>query len=624
MFNTLSCQFVQKIQDQLKEGIGILEIPFFIEENCVRHCLTVTSEISCHFYFSTDSDHEIKHKKYHDSIQNYEGDDPLSPWLTYIGWIQQTYISGCTKKLIHVIEKCITKFQDEDRYRQDLRFLKLWIVYTDNVDRAENIFSFMHVNFIGTTHAIFYRAYATCLFSLKNFTKALDILQQGIRQNAKPVAQLKCELKSMEKKIEQFKKKLANSIEDSTEFKKELRDSRKILGNSSVVFSANPAVLQAAPRIDPDSHFGGPLNSNLDQDQNRGLTSLIQAQMESQLSTPHQLSAAPAYQILRDLHQTKGLGYSTAKKGTSVSNAESKNLSITQKDPNQTISLYVDPPSDGKCGPGMNTILHGVTKSNLDSDIPETKIEKIVSTSDLWEFSDVVEKQQILKKTVRSSSIHSFSIITTSFNQEEVVNGEKIQNSESSEGISNQTSAQLAQPQSPLTFQQPVWRKLVPQELQSKENTIQPQKWTDAGGLVTMAKSALQPPSLLNSAIPQNQSHDRGGLNRAGLHHNTLAGIYMDPEISPPSSLSFPVKSDQLGRQTGGTVRSIANTYPSSQLSMTRPMISSFTHQGFPNPSLSHDPNKMAKRSPAGFSSQGMAKKVKRSETSSFEIFHDE
>lgn len=161
----------------------------------------------------------------------------MKPWLLYIGWIQETYITGSLRKnLVPVLEKCFDIFQHDRQYQQDFRFLKLWIVYADCVKCPDEIFAFMQYNAVGTTHALFYRAFSAYLFSIKSYEKAEDVLQQGINLHAKPTQQLKSELKSLQTKVENIKMKQKVRAHSSPHlFLTNMRD-RFIFSSSSRLF----------------------------------------------------------------------------------------------------------------------------------------------------------------------------------------------------------------------------------------------------------------------------------------------------------------------------------------------------------------------------------------------------
>lgn len=64
------------------------------------------------------------------AIENYNGDDPLELWYDYILWIEQSYPkSGKETALNEVISSCLSKFENEERYKQDRRMIKLFIKY---------------------------------------------------------------------------------------------------------------------------------------------------------------------------------------------------------------------------------------------------------------------------------------------------------------------------------------------------------------------------------------------------------------------------------------------------------------------------------------------------------------
>ena len=56
----------------------------------------------------------------------------MSPWLSYIAWVEQTFPSlgggeGGQQKTL--VEKCIQEFRNDQRINQDQRYLTVWIKY---------------------------------------------------------------------------------------------------------------------------------------------------------------------------------------------------------------------------------------------------------------------------------------------------------------------------------------------------------------------------------------------------------------------------------------------------------------------------------------------------------------
>ncbi|RRT78208.1 hypothetical protein B296_00019164 [Ensete ventricosum] len=69
--------------------------------------------------------------------------------------------------------QCVRTFWHDDRYRDDLRYLKVWLEYVV-------IFQFLEANQIGQSHSIFYISYAMHLESKNKLRKADEILNLGL------------------------------------------------------------------------------------------------------------------------------------------------------------------------------------------------------------------------------------------------------------------------------------------------------------------------------------------------------------------------------------------------------------------------------------------------------------
>lgn len=112
----------------------------------------------------TDEELELQRCAHEEKIKTYVGDDPLVPWLDFITWTQQAYSSGGVKSmLIQLLEKCTKEFQHDERYRNSDKYLRVWIIYADNLREPEDVFSFLQNNEIGQKRSLFYEAYALVL-----------------------------------------------------------------------------------------------------------------------------------------------------------------------------------------------------------------------------------------------------------------------------------------------------------------------------------------------------------------------------------------------------------------------------------------------------------------------------
>ncbi|XP_050235427.1 mitotic spindle checkpoint protein BUBR1 [Mercurialis annua] len=131
-------------------------------------------------------------RKWIESIDEYKGDDPLLPWLQCIKWVQESFPPGgdCSG-LIVIYEQCVRTFWNLDRYKDDLRYLKVWLEYAENCVDAEVIYNFLNANEIGISHSAYYIAHALHMESKFKMKAANDIFNLGISRGAQPIEKLK-------------------------------------------------------------------------------------------------------------------------------------------------------------------------------------------------------------------------------------------------------------------------------------------------------------------------------------------------------------------------------------------------------------------------------------------------
>ncbi|XP_010509866.1 PREDICTED: mitotic spindle checkpoint protein BUBR1-like isoform X1 [Camelina sativa] len=145
----------------------------------------------------SQSDHQLKkdliekRRKLIEAIDEYDGDDPLFPWIECIKWVQEAFPPGgeCSGLLV-IYEQCVRKFWHSERYKDDLRYLKVWLEYAEHCADAEVIYKFLEVNEIGKTHAVYYIANALHMEFKNKVKTANEIFNLGISRNAKPVEKL--------------------------------------------------------------------------------------------------------------------------------------------------------------------------------------------------------------------------------------------------------------------------------------------------------------------------------------------------------------------------------------------------------------------------------------------------
>ncbi|KAI9201769.1 hypothetical protein LWI28_028973 [Acer negundo] len=133
-----------------------------------------------------------KRRKLIEAIDDYKGEDPLQPWLECMKWVQEAFpAGGDSSGLLVIYEQCVRKFWHSEHYKNDLRYLKIWLEYAENCVDAEVIYSFLDANDIGQTHSVYYIAYALLLESKSKMKAANDMFNLGISREAQPIEKLK-------------------------------------------------------------------------------------------------------------------------------------------------------------------------------------------------------------------------------------------------------------------------------------------------------------------------------------------------------------------------------------------------------------------------------------------------
>ncbi|MQM20346.1 hypothetical protein Taro_053362, partial [Colocasia esculenta] len=152
-------------------------------------------------------------------IKAYSGDDPLRLWVRGIRRLRQCLPpKALAEKLPRFLQKCVEAFESDRRYRDDIRYLQVWILLMDHVDDPRGVLRRMEENRIGIKHATFYVAYALYYEKNKKFEKAEKMYHLGVRNLAEPAAELQKSyeqflhrLKLHKKRISKFKEARENA-----------------------------------------------------------------------------------------------------------------------------------------------------------------------------------------------------------------------------------------------------------------------------------------------------------------------------------------------------------------------------------------------------------------------------
>ncbi|KAG6873942.1 hypothetical protein C0995_008981 [Termitomyces sp. Mi166 len=123
-----------------------------------------------------------------------EEDDPLSVYDEFVQWTIKNYGEDDPNSgLKELLGQATRAFMNDPIYKTDLRYLKLWTLYANQVDRANaiDIYANLLASEIGTSFALLYEGYAALLEVEGRQKDAEVIYRQGIRRQARPMERLK-------------------------------------------------------------------------------------------------------------------------------------------------------------------------------------------------------------------------------------------------------------------------------------------------------------------------------------------------------------------------------------------------------------------------------------------------
>lgn len=123
-----------------------------------------------------------------------ESDDPLDIYDRYVRWILDAYPSAQAtpaSQLHIVLERATKAFLSSAQYKNDPRYLRLWLQYIAFfADAPRETFIFLARHGIGETLALFYEEYAGWLEAAGRLGQAEEVYKLGIQRDARPSARL--------------------------------------------------------------------------------------------------------------------------------------------------------------------------------------------------------------------------------------------------------------------------------------------------------------------------------------------------------------------------------------------------------------------------------------------------
>ncbi|KKA30769.1 hypothetical protein TD95_004649, partial [Thielaviopsis punctulata] len=123
-----------------------------------------------------------------------ESDDPLDVYDRYVRWTLEAYPSAQAtpqSQLDVLLERATKTFVSSSQYRNDPRYLKMWIYYIQFFsDAPRETFLFLSRHGIGEALALFYEEFAAWLESQDRWAQAEEVYKLGIEREARPQTRL--------------------------------------------------------------------------------------------------------------------------------------------------------------------------------------------------------------------------------------------------------------------------------------------------------------------------------------------------------------------------------------------------------------------------------------------------
>lgn len=144
---------------------------------------------------ATNPEHIKKCAEFETELANIdEADDPLDVYDRYVKWTLDAYPSNQAtpqSQLLPLLERATKAFQSSSHYKNDPRYLKLWLHYIRLFsDAPREAFVFLARHNIGEGLALYYEEFAAWLENAGRWTQAEEIYKMGLENEARPAERL--------------------------------------------------------------------------------------------------------------------------------------------------------------------------------------------------------------------------------------------------------------------------------------------------------------------------------------------------------------------------------------------------------------------------------------------------
>ena len=135
-----------------------------------------------------------------------DSDDPLDIYDRYVRWTMNAYPSAQAtpqSQLLPTLERATKAFLTTAHYKNDPRYLKLWLTYIRFFsDAPRETFAFLARHNIGEGLGLFYEEFAAWLENAKRWSQADEVYRLGIEREARPAERLSRKYAQFQKRFE--------------------------------------------------------------------------------------------------------------------------------------------------------------------------------------------------------------------------------------------------------------------------------------------------------------------------------------------------------------------------------------------------------------------------------------
>ncbi|KAF1949315.1 hypothetical protein CC80DRAFT_599061 [Byssothecium circinans] len=161
-----------------------------------------------------DGHNETRRQFEQELLAMADHDDPLDIYDRYVKWTLDAYPSAQNtpqSQLCPLLERATKAFQASDHYKDDPRYLRLWLHYIRFFsDAPREAFAYLARHRIGGNLALFYEEFAAWLETAGRWSQAEEVYRMGIDKAARPVERLV-------RKYAEFQHRLESRPQDAPE-----------------------------------------------------------------------------------------------------------------------------------------------------------------------------------------------------------------------------------------------------------------------------------------------------------------------------------------------------------------------------------------------------------------------